>query len=77
MMESSSQQEAYTKGELKNFNMLNVNPVSTPIEGDVKLSKNDPYGEKVNPTLFKSLVGSLRYSTCTLRDILFAYLLLG
>uniref|UniRef100_A0A803MZ89 Uncharacterized protein n=1 Tax=Chenopodium quinoa TaxID=63459 RepID=A0A803MZ89_CHEQI len=64
-------QEAYTKGVLKKFNMLNVNPVSTPMECGVKLSKNDPYGQKVNPTLFKSLVGSLRYLTCTRPDILF------
>uniref|UniRef100_A0A803MQI4 Uncharacterized protein n=1 Tax=Chenopodium quinoa TaxID=63459 RepID=A0A803MQI4_CHEQI len=52
--------------------MLNVNLVSTPMECGLKLSKNDPNGEKVNPTLFKSLVGSLRYLTCTRSDILFA-----
>uniref|UniRef100_A0A803LBQ0 Reverse transcriptase Ty1/copia-type domain-containing protein n=1 Tax=Chenopodium quinoa TaxID=63459 RepID=A0A803LBQ0_CHEQI len=64
-------QEAYTKGVLKKFNMLNVNPVITPMECGLKLSKNDPNGEKVNPTLFKSLVGSLRYFTCTRPYILF------
>ncbi|GAA0173738.1 transmembrane signal receptor [Lithospermum erythrorhizon] len=65
-------QEAYTNALLKKFNMQNVNPVSTPIECGVKLSKDDSYGEQVNPTLFKSLVGSLRYLTCTRPDILFA-----
>ena len=36
----------------------------------MKLSKFED-GEKENPTLFKSLVGSLRYLTCTRPDILY------
>lgn len=54
----------------KKFNMEDCKPVCTPVECGIKLSKNDE-GEKVNPTLFKSLVGSLRYLTCTRPDILF------
>ncbi|XP_022895465.1 uncharacterized protein LOC111409681 [Olea europaea var. sylvestris] len=50
--------------------MEDCKPVCTPVECEIKLSKNDE-GEKVNPTLFKSLVGSLRYLTCTRPDILF------
>ncbi|XP_060965351.1 uncharacterized mitochondrial protein AtMg00810-like [Cannabis sativa] len=46
------------------------NPVSRQIECGVKLSKHDE-GEKVDPTFFKSLVGCLRYLTCTRTDILY------
>ncbi|CAL1381539.1 unnamed protein product [Linum trigynum] len=51
--------------------MENCNPVSTPAECGLKLSKDDK-GEKVNSTKFRSLVGSLRYLTCTRPDILYA-----
>ena len=37
----------------------------------VKLSNNDK-DEKADPTLYKSLVGSLWYLTCTRSDILYA-----
>ncbi|GJY95415.1 retrovirus-related pol polyprotein from transposon TNT 1-94 [Tanacetum coccineum] len=47
------------------------NPVSTPIEHKAKPSKHDG-GKTVDSTLFKSLVGSLCYLTCTRPDILFA-----
>lgn len=64
-------QEAYVKDVLDRFNMLNSKPVDTPIEVGTKLCKNDE-GEKIDPTLFKSLVGCLRYLTCTRPDILFS-----
>ncbi|XP_070014164.1 uncharacterized mitochondrial protein AtMg00810-like [Nicotiana sylvestris] len=64
-------QENYMKEILKKFNMLDCNPVNTPMESGTKLSKFDK-GEKVNPTFFKSLVGCLWYLTCTMPDILFA-----
>ncbi|KAG6529238.1 hypothetical protein ZIOFF_011434 [Zingiber officinale] len=51
--------------------MDNSKSINTPIEGGVKLSKHDEE-EKVDPTFFKSLVGSLRYLTCTRPDILYA-----
>ncbi|KAK2965409.1 hypothetical protein RJ640_001486 [Escallonia rubra] len=63
-------QEGYAKEILKKFKMDDANPVSTPVECGVKLSKKY-VGEKVDPTFFKSLVGSLRYLTCTRPDILF------
>ncbi|XP_070031802.1 uncharacterized mitochondrial protein AtMg00810-like [Nicotiana tomentosiformis] len=64
-------QESYIKEILKKFNMLDCNPVNTPMESGTKLSKFDE-GEKVDPTFFKSLVGSLRYLICNRPDIFFA-----
>ncbi|KAJ7959769.1 Retrovirus-related Pol polyprotein from transposon TNT 1-94 [Quillaja saponaria] len=64
-------QEVYAKYVLKKSQMLDSNSVNTPMECGVKLSKHD-VGEKVDPTLFRSLVGSLRYLTCTRPDILYA-----
>ncbi|XP_048634844.1 secreted RxLR effector protein 161-like [Brassica napus] len=64
-------QEGYAKEVLKKFKMNDSNPVCTPMECGVKLSK-EKEGESVDPTLFKSLVGSLRYLTCTRPDILYA-----
>ena len=63
-------QEGYAEDILKKFEMLISNPVSTPVECGVKLSKHDDK-EKVNLTFFKSLVESLRYLTCTRPNILF------
>ncbi|GKB06944.1 retrovirus-related pol polyprotein from transposon TNT 1-94 [Tanacetum coccineum] len=64
-------QERYAKEILKRFGMDKCNPVGTPIEHKAKPSKHDG-GKAVDSTLFKSLVGSLRYLTCTRPDILFA-----
>ena len=64
-------QESYTKEILKKFKMDDCNPISTPMECGIKLFKDDE-AEKVDPTLFKSLVGCLRYLTCTRPDILYA-----
>nr|GEU73622.1 retrovirus-related Pol polyprotein from transposon TNT 1-94 [Tanacetum cinerariifolium] len=63
-------QERYAKEILKRFGMDKCNPVGTPIEHKVKPSKHDG-GKVVDSTLFKSLVGSFRYLTCTRPDILF------
>ncbi|XP_050909493.1 secreted RxLR effector protein 161-like [Lathyrus oleraceus] len=51
--------------------MDDVNPVGTPMECDSELSKHEN-GEIVDPTLYKSLVGCLRYLTSTRPDILYA-----
>ncbi|KAL5566704.1 hypothetical protein UlMin_029868 [Ulmus minor] len=64
-------QESYAREILKKFKMNDCKPISTPVECGVKLSKHDE-GESVDPTFFKSLVGSLRYLTCTRPDILYA-----
>ncbi|KAH9726279.1 hypothetical protein KPL70_008204 [Citrus sinensis] len=63
-------QESYAKEILKKFKMNDCKPISTPVECGVKLSKHDE-GEDIDPTFFKSLVGSLRYLTCTRPDILY------
>ncbi|RDX81241.1 putative mitochondrial protein, partial [Mucuna pruriens] len=63
-------QESYAKKVLEKFKMFDCNPVNTPMEGSLKLSKFDS-GEKEDPTLFKSLVGSLRYLTSTRSDIMY------
>ena len=63
-------QEQYAKEVLKRFRMDDCNPVNTPVDCGTKLSKNDE-GKTVDPTRFKSLVGSLRYLTCTRPDILY------
>jgi len=53
-------QRKYAQDVLKRFNMLNCKPISTPVDTGVKLSlANDE--KEVNPTLFKQIVGSLRY----------------
>ncbi|KAK3027898.1 hypothetical protein RJ639_040275 [Escallonia herrerae] len=64
-------QEGYAKEVLKKFKMLDSKPVKTPMVCGVKLRKFDD-GKKVDSTLFKSLVGSLRYLTCTRPGILFS-----
>ncbi|KAL5861181.1 hypothetical protein ACOSQ4_002477 [Xanthoceras sorbifolium] len=51
--------------------MDDCKPINTPVECGIKLSKHDE-GESIDPTFFKSLVGSLRYLTCTRPDILYA-----
>ena len=63
-------QEAYAKEILRKFKMEDCNPVSTPVESGVKLSRFDE-GKAVDARLYKSLVGSLRYLTCTRPDILY------
>ncbi|RDY12724.1 putative mitochondrial protein, partial [Mucuna pruriens] len=51
-------QENYAKKVLEKFKMFDCNLVNTLMEGSFKLSKFDNR-EKEDPTLFKSLVGSL------------------
>lgn len=43
--------------------MLDYNPMKTPMECWIKLLKFDEC--KKDSTIFKSLIGSLRYLTCT------------
>ncbi|KAK6142445.1 hypothetical protein DH2020_022793 [Rehmannia glutinosa] len=64
-------QTKYTRDLMKKFKMDNCKPINTPVECGIKLSKYDRE-EKVDLTLYKSLVGSLWYLTCTRPDILFA-----
>ncbi|XP_020243123.1 uncharacterized protein LOC109821345 [Asparagus officinalis] len=63
-------QKKYAKEILQKFNMSNCNPVTTPAEVRVKLRRDTP-GSFIDPTLYKSLVGSLRYLTITRPVIVF------
>nr|GEY20036.1 uncharacterized mitochondrial protein AtMg00810-like [Tanacetum cinerariifolium] len=64
-------QERYAKEIFKRFGMDKCNPVGTPIEHKAKPSKHNR-GKAIDSTLFKSLIGSLCYLTCTRPNILFA-----
>ncbi|KAG6495020.1 hypothetical protein ZIOFF_042811 [Zingiber officinale] len=64
-------QAGYVREILKKCKMDDSKSINTPVECGVKLSEHDEE-EKVNPTFFKSLVGSLQYLTCTRPDILYA-----
>ena len=57
-------QETYAKEILKKYKMKNCNPISIPMEPGAKLSKYDE-GERIDANTYWSLVGSLRYLTCT------------
>ena len=63
-------QENYAKEVLKKFSMEDCHPTDTPVEYGTKLTKEGE-GKYINPTYYKSLVGCLRYLTCTRPDILF------
>ncbi|KAJ3676254.1 hypothetical protein LUZ60_003666 [Juncus effusus] len=64
-------QEAYAKDILKRYKMEDSNPVATPMELGAKLSKFEG-GEIVDVSKYRSLVGSLRYLTCTRPDIAYS-----
>ena len=56
--------------------MLNCNPAITPIATSTKLIQEDD-GSKVDPTMYKRLVGSLMYLTTTRPDIMFVVILVS
>ncbi|XP_019427108.1 PREDICTED: uncharacterized protein LOC109335430 [Lupinus angustifolius] len=53
-------QKKYASDLLQRFNMDSCNSVTNPVETNVKLTKDED-GEAVDETLFKQIVGSLRY----------------
>ena len=53
---------------LKKFKMEDSNSVKTPIETEIKLTKEGD-GRTIDATYFKQIVGSLRYLTCARPDI--------
>lgn len=64
-------QQKYVLEILDRANMLNCNPISTPIDTKAKLSAHD--GDPLsNPTLYRSLTGALQYLTLTRPDISYA-----
>ncbi|GAA0157678.1 transmembrane signal receptor [Lithospermum erythrorhizon] len=64
-------QRKYAEQILSKFRMKDCKPVSTPAKTCMKLRVNSNK-EFVNPTLFKSLLGSLRYLTFMGPDIIYA-----
>jgi Reverse transcriptase (RNA-dependent DNA polymerase) len=63
-------QGAYARKILQKFGMHDCNPVATPMELGAKLSKLEG-GEDVDSNTYQSIIGSLRYLTCTKPDIAF------
>ncbi|MCI32716.1 hypothetical protein A2U01_0053930, partial [Trifolium medium] len=64
-------QRKYAGEILKRFNMTDCTPAITPMETNLKLEKNVDE-DAVDPTLFKQIVGSLRYLCNSRPDICFA-----
>ena len=60
----------YAKELLDKFNMKNCNVVNTPVAVDIKLTREGE-GKIVDPILFRSLIGSLRYLSITRPDIVY------
>ncbi|OMO72757.1 hypothetical protein CCACVL1_17615 [Corchorus capsularis] len=69
-------QQKYTKEILKKFKMDNCKAVGTPLSQGEKLQKEDG-SNKVDETLYRSLVGCLLYLTDTRLDILYAVSLMS
>jgi hypothetical protein len=61
---------------LKIFNMINSKASPTPVITKLKLRKKDK-GSKVDPAVFKRLVGSLMYLTTTRFDIMYGVSLIS
>ncbi|KAL1218311.1 Retrovirus-related Pol polyprotein from transposon TNT 1-94 [Cardamine amara subsp. amara] len=64
-------QKKYAMETLNKFGMEDCNPVKNPTVPGCKLTREGA-GELVNPTLFKKLVGSLRYLTATRPDLIYS-----
>jgi isopentenyldiphosphate isomerase len=64
-------QAKYMKDLMKKFNMVELNPVSTPMSTTMVLHP-DENGEAVDQREYMSMIGSLLYLTATRLDIQFA-----
>lgn len=69
-------QRKYTLEVLKRFDMLESNPVNSPMVPGFKLNKNGN-GVTVDDTHHKQLVGSLMYLIATRPDMMFATCLIS
>ena len=69
-------QEKFSREVIKKFKMKNCAKVNTLIECEIQILKNNEE-ETINSTTFKSLVGSLRYLTCTRPNICFVVRLIS
>ena len=65
-------QQKYATDVLKRFHMADCNPANTPIEVNTKLEiVKEEEEEAVDPTIYKQLVGSLRYLCNSRPDLSF------
>ena len=63
-------QRKYALDLLRKFKMDKSKVVSTPLVQNEKMSKVDK-GEEVDPSYYRSLVGSLLYLTASRHDLMF------
>ena len=64
-------QTSYAQKLLEHANLGQCNAVATPLKAEVKFT-NKEGGSRVNSTLYRSLIGSLKYLTHTRPDLLFS-----
>ena len=64
-------QAKYAKNLVKRFRLDNAAHAKTPIAANAKLT-NDPSGESIDVTLYKSMIGCLLYLTANQPDITFS-----
>ncbi|GJW89046.1 hypothetical protein Tco_0164386 [Tanacetum coccineum] len=69
-------QETYAKEILKKFDMAECNPVATPMAPGTKFSKFEG-GYQVDASNYQSVVGILRYLTCTRPDITYSVVMVS
>ncbi|XP_062094006.1 uncharacterized mitochondrial protein AtMg00810-like [Humulus lupulus] len=69
-------QKKYTETLLKKFKMEGYKTVSTPLDNNKALKKEDR-SPKADESKFRSLIGSLLYPTATRPDIMYAVSLLS
>ncbi|KAE9588330.1 putative RNA-directed DNA polymerase [Lupinus albus] len=62
-------QKKYTLDVLERFNMQHCNPATTPVEPGNGLCKGKPNEDSVDSTLYRQVIGSLRYICNTRPDI--------
>ena len=60
-------QEQYIKKILNKYKLQDCKPVSTPMDVNVKLMKDDGYSKPVDPVAYQSKVGSLIYAAIATR----------
>ena len=64
-------QSKYAKDLVNKFRLSNSKHASTPMSTTLKLSR-DTTGKDIDPTLYRSMIGSLLYLTASRLDISFS-----
>jgi hypothetical protein len=65
-------QTKYVADLLKRFHMEDSSAMDTPLPVNHGLSPNEPNDKAVDPTLYRSMIGSLMYLTSSRPDIMFS-----